>query len=411
MDLLPDDVLVQVMSLLSLPEVFQLRLVCSRFAALALHRDVWRLRGVGDASDLFDADPWSCRALRLAPCLDSVRVSLSASCPECHQLFTAPCAARSLTITAVGGEGALLAARLIAHQRGLGRLREIDIHLVSRVSSSNADREASKAHASTLFETLASTPGLRVLSIGGCDDYHVPAEPAGPVLASLRRLACQLTPAVPRVLDSLLAGHAATLREVSLSSYCFPSWSSSSSTALLLAGLPLLAVLKCPMLPGMDALVACASLRKVILLLDGNQAAPEEAVSSSVRGVVEAAAAFFRRAHQLRAVHVHGSSDLTNAVEVVSALASSGRSCVEALCIDNNLSQNSELMLALLGALQSLCTPGRSHNLRLCINVLWGAEAGRSLLAAATANPNPEPHVRVSEGPKCLDDHECLAYV
>ncbi|XP_052133610.1 uncharacterized protein LOC113215554 isoform X2 [Frankliniella occidentalis] len=389
MDLLPDDVLAQVMSLLSLPDLFQLRLACKRFASLAFHPDVWRHRHL--KATTADAEALLYRALRLAPRLGSMQVRLPSSSASCRLLFTAPCAARTLWVNIYRGEGAKDAALLIRHQRGLGRLRNVDVLFEKDHRILSAERKPSKAHATLLFRTLASTSGLDSIAVGGLTENYVlsvstptPYRLRSTVPASLTRLFFYVNEALEDVFNFLLAAHAATLKEVDFRANSFLFWVPSPSAGQLLATMPNLTSLACPALHWMDALTVCKSLRRIHFFFGNDCWLNFSAARDS------AAAAFFRDAHQLQAVHLaHIEGDI--AVTLVAALAASGRSCVEWLCIDNGEERLSpQLMQDLLGALPSL--PALR---RLRVDLTRDPDNARTLLSA-----NPTLHVET--GSECL---------
>lgn len=333
MEHLPDDVLLKLMSYLDVADLLQCCLVCKRLAPLARHADVWRHRDVS----------WTSRctrlrhralfaALRLAPCVHSLEILLP-PLPQpglqLHTLFTAPCAARRLTLTLREELGAWQASLLIRHQSALGRLREIDLRICCKFGSQQND--SAPPVAPVLFWTLASTSGLDALKITGDlrkgDMLDAPAPST--VVASLTRFECLTRDQVDcdahwlePFTNAVLATHAATLTDVRVVSLGRPC--PSPLTAPLLASMPHLTMLKCQMLPGMEAVAACADLRSVELRVDPDMGA---ALRSST-------ASFFRLAHQLRHVSIW-CSEFRETGEFVSAMAASGRSCVETVCVDN----------------------------------------------------------------------------
>ncbi|XP_026289333.2 uncharacterized protein LOC113214238 [Frankliniella occidentalis] len=368
---LPDDAMLLVLSRLPLDDLIQCRLVCKRLARLALHPDAWRRRRLTNACNSCNPCPLFSAGLRLGSCVDSMRIELP---PEtgCHLLFTSPCAARRLTISTVhGGAGSWQAALLVRHQGLLGRLREVDLTLYSPCPCDA--KSAVKADVSVLLGTLASTPGLEKLTIKGDEDdpkrpmqngvscLHVTVPP------SLTHFTCRprdsrLEPAV----NALLAAHAATLEEVEIVS--LKAWPPSSRMGLVLAKLLRLAKLECQMLPDMEAVAACESLRELTLIVD-------DEVSPACR---ESIAAFFRRAVQLREVHFTWCHVHADCLDFVAALASSGRSRVETLGIYSvSRSPEPAELQVLLAALRSL--PALR---RLRVNAERDSDEAKALLEA-----------------------------
>ncbi|XP_026278736.1 uncharacterized protein LOC113206729 [Frankliniella occidentalis] len=350
MDLLPDDVLAMVMSRLDVEDLLACRLVCKRLAGLAQHPDVWRRRwiGVGDplSLQLYGPMPWLCQELRLAPCVREIWTAvplLSAACRH-GDLRTTSCAARVLAITVrkFGPKHVAKAVQIVNQQVALGRLREVRLTL--RARSFIPPKDAMDL----LFGTLASTPGLEMVSIEGkCgnlgDRTWIPPGTGqrGTITPSLRTFRCEMVPRPPEPFcDYMLAGHAATLEEVHIGyRHMFLSSSASTtlastSTARLLAGMPNLRKLSCPLMPGLGRVAACESLRELELTVQRD-------TEANVHGVLE----LLRSALQIRSLHLHFPNrprgadddkvdDSEFGVELISELASTGRSQVQTLSID-----------------------------------------------------------------------------
>ncbi|XP_052127022.1 uncharacterized protein LOC113210611 [Frankliniella occidentalis] len=123
MDQLLDDVLVLVMTRLSVEDVFTCRLVCKRLAALALHPDVWRNRvfknlRMGRGKCLL------CPVLRLAPSLRTLALRMCSYDTTPHRSREITCGVRKLRLS-VDPAGVELAVYFIRRFAALGRLRVI----------------------------------------------------------------------------------------------------------------------------------------------------------------------------------------------------------------------------------------------------------------------------------------------
>ncbi|XP_052125895.1 uncharacterized protein LOC127749907 [Frankliniella occidentalis] len=314
MEQLPDDVLVMAMQFLDVPDLLACRLVCKRLGVLALHRDAWRHRRLGDARR-----ECVCPVLRLAPCLAVLRVSLPpARCPA--EAFPASkCAVTELKISAQYDSGVYQAEALIRRQEQLGRLQRLDL------SEMFADSET----VFVLLENLAAMRGLESLALSiltkppGIVSYSVPAP-------SLREFRCNLRADLATFVDSILAGHAATLRAVHLLPRVgrpIPNPRPlESRTAARLAALPNLCELSCDSLPGIEAVAACESLRELAIVVRTHE---------QQTAAAEGAAELFRRSGHLRRVElVYVDLDDAGAdVVLAPALAACGRSGVETLVI------------------------------------------------------------------------------
>ncbi|XP_026279618.1 uncharacterized protein LOC113207319 [Frankliniella occidentalis] len=316
MDQLPDDVLVEVMQHLAVPDLFALRLVCKRLRDLALHRDVWRLR------TLKEKNPWTCTVLRLAPCLRKMALVLPLE--RCHVPYTTKCAVADLELR-VNRAGSPHAAFVIRNQEALGRLRRVSVNI----------QYASYSGLTVLLGALASTAGLKKLELPTMD--WIERSLMGPVVrhprpvstASLEIFRGSPNLAYEPFCSCILTGHSATLQVVYLDVWNVDT-SFGASLAPLMAHMPNLRELHSPLLPGMDALAACASLRDVSFEL-----------TSATQAVLLAAAEFFRRATRLRDVYLNcekaDSDDVPGVVGVnlALALASSGKSRVQDLTLYN----------------------------------------------------------------------------
>ncbi|XP_052122741.1 uncharacterized protein LOC127749282 [Frankliniella occidentalis] len=372
MDHLPDDVLLVVMSHLRTWDLFSCRLVCKRFAPLALHPEVWRHRNLWEPFNRDYVNVLFCPVLRLAPCLDDLRITLP-SPHTCHSLFTGPCATKRLYIEIREPSGAAQAALLIRHQRELGRLKGIHLHLLDEQSGLRP--EFSVADTSVLFGTVVSTPGLHYLDISPAGDELLPIKSSPRWLhptieASMTDFSCPWSPALEHFFNCMLAVHAASLEVVEMREYTFEF--NSPSTVALLAQLPALVELFCSVFPGMEALAECATLRHIHLEIN-----PQK---DHVRAYAPAAASFLRRARQLRTLQLKYEDEGDVGVELITALASSGRSGVEVLRIDYDPCDIEAHLPELLGALASL--PALR---RLIVNVEKDSPHAQKILAATSS--------------------------
>ncbi|XP_052125896.1 uncharacterized protein LOC127749908 [Frankliniella occidentalis] len=357
----PDELLLLVMRFVPAKDLLACRLVCKKFTRLVADPVVWRHRSV----DLSRGGALPCAVLRLAPCLNvmSMTVPLGMRCP--HAFYT-ECAAAKLVLRSLGSGDAIgqTVVSVIRNQERLGRLRSLSVELPREMRSADA--------AVKVLTTLATTSGLEELSISGSAG-SMPTEDklrhlrAGPT-PTLRRFHLdwrasmwhhhptgdggdRLDRQVEDVCRFVLAQHATTLEEISFNP---SSPLSTTLQASLLANLPSLHELSCPVLPGLPVLAACRSLRKLTLMVTRKSVGPETAE-------------LLRRAEQLRDVTlVYYTSELlpwtpsTAGVDLVWHLAASGRSDVESLRIANipsHLPQLRPLLraLPLLTRLRHLC--------------------------------------------------------
>ncbi|XP_052130055.1 uncharacterized protein LOC113214181 isoform X1 [Frankliniella occidentalis] len=344
---LPDEALLLVLQYLDVISLLTCRLVCKRLGALALDWDAWRHREVDVRLSSADC---VCPELRLAPCLRRLVVSIPmldgfAACPSAPYAWTR-CAATELCLeVSDGSDNALAAAALINRQQALGRLKSLRVELYS----------SKPAVISVLTETCASTHGLVKLEVevwGG--RLPTPFQTECTISApSLRHFKCVLSPATEHFVNFILVGHALTLETVDLLGGREPGLDSMAcvSTGPLLAKLPKLSKLTCCNIPGVEAVSGGETLTEVNLIVS---------TESRHRGAV-AGAATLLRAGQIRWLSVRcvpPSADVD--VDVVRALALSGRSCLESLEIYNNngeaeCSRNFSHLQELMTALPSLC--------------------------------------------------------
>ncbi|XP_052133192.1 uncharacterized protein LOC127752306 [Frankliniella occidentalis] len=307
---LPDDVLVLVMQHLAVNDLFACRLVCQRLATLALHPEVWRHRRLDDKTCV-------CAVLSLAPCLDKVVYSKKA---HTTAFATTRCAVRHLTLHIKKGTECALACLAVRNQEALGRLRNVELE-VWYSSEDVAPLDGADALLRTLVERSSALESLDLLN-GLPEPYAMRPVLHGPLRSSLRYFRCSLSERSENFVNTVLAGHAATLQEVHLGhEYC------EESTFELLVGMSELRGLTCKLFPGMQALASCEMMRDVSVCMD-NEYTPET--------VVQGAAEFFRLAGQLRTVYIefqYVDGEEEDLEDLMKALASSGESLVHQLSI------------------------------------------------------------------------------
>ncbi|XP_026285739.1 uncharacterized protein LOC113211553 [Frankliniella occidentalis] len=324
MEQLPDDVLLEVMRHLDVPDLFACRLVSKRLGSLALHADVWRHRRFGSDYKHFG---WQCTVLRLAPCLDALSVYAQVPTAEtgCLQATTTTrCAVARLELSVFEG-GAMLAAAIIRHQEALGRLRRLRIYFY----------EVSQAEGVALLATVVQTSGLTKLDLEEQPSCRSLVESmlrhtAVPVVSSLRSFRCSsFSTFTEHFVHFMLRVHAATLEEVFLDGRLL---STSTLTAPLLSGMPNLRQLKCTLVPELNALAACESLRVVSFTVRDEMrsaAAGRSALAllshSTQLQEVELSFLHFTRSPEPDVLRFFG--------DFISALASSGRSHLRSLSI------------------------------------------------------------------------------
>ncbi|XP_052124040.1 uncharacterized protein LOC113211242 isoform X2 [Frankliniella occidentalis] len=320
MELLPDDVLLEVMQYLKIEDLLACRLVCRRLGALAMFPEVWRHQRFELV--WFDDTPRykQCSVLRLAPCLRAWRVRFPLE--KFHTLYTTTrCAVNKLTLSLnnVSEKDALQASLVIRNQAALGRLRRLSLGPCMWESVNHVEGT------SVLLGTVASTPRLEELKIKGFRCF------APSILAGLHRSfpgaslkSFEHDPRTPEeelFCDFILTMHAATLESVNLG--CFPL--TSTSTATFLTGMPNLRRLQCGLMPGLEAVAGCEQLRDLDLYVEYD-------------GEACAGAEFLRRATQLVKVTLEYEPEIGVAsspdMDFVLALAATGRSCLEELSLD-----------------------------------------------------------------------------
>ncbi|KAK3907452.1 F-box/LRR-repeat protein 7 [Frankliniella fusca] len=331
--LLPDDALLEVMQYLHVADLLACRLVCRRLGALALHPQLWGHQRFPNKFSPRERAP----VLRLAPRFGLLNLTVPLARPLTF-FTTSKCAVETLWLgmrqsTLQAGQEASL---VIRKQEALGRLRR----LYCRSSPADPDDPAEAAAGEVeLLATLASTSQLEQLLVYGSWRGFTPSlveelrlSPFTEASLKLLRLKdcdpLSLSPAFPAFANHILSTHASTLESVDLNSHPLSALNSDLSTCSILAGMPKLSQLRCAPLSGMDALAECPLLRDVAFELKGESSAAAR----------DAAAKFLRRATQ-QLVKVElvynatASTSLKTAVDMVQALAATGKSRVETLSL------------------------------------------------------------------------------
>ncbi|XP_052132005.1 uncharacterized protein LOC113216450 [Frankliniella occidentalis] len=297
---LPADVIVMVLQYLPVKDVFDCRLVCKRLCDLALHWDVWRHRSLED-----DA-PHAGAVLRLAPCLNKLQVKGRVPTTT-TAATTTRCAVASLELYSDTGAviNAAEYALAVRNQELLGRLRKLELNTDLRPASD------------VLVKAVAMCSNLESLEI--FDDLPDVSHTVvhGPPRPSLTNFRCSVDKNSASFAHIILALHAATLEQVSISAV-----DDFAETRIpeLLVNLPRLRSLRYGLsLCGLNVVVECKTLREVSIYVD------------SELENIDVLSDFLRRANQLRRVHLDcGWVDEDSHPEVgavlVRALTWSGRS-------------------------------------------------------------------------------------
>ncbi|XP_026272803.2 uncharacterized protein LOC113202668 [Frankliniella occidentalis] len=304
---LPDDVIVVVLQYLPVKDVLDCRLACKRLCILALHWDVWRHRS------LEDDNPHAGAVLHLAPCLD--KLTVTGRVPTLAVTSTR-CAVAGLKLHGGAALDAPEYALAVRNQESLGRLRRLELETTS----------IGLRHADALVRTVASCSFLESIDVvGWLPDVTHPVV-LGPPRPSLTNFRCPLNSHSISFVDTILAGHAATLEKVDLLDV-YTSEETRTRTANLLGAMPRLRSLRCSdRLWGLQDVAECKTLTRVHIMIHGD-----------VYGKVETVAKLLRRAKQLRSVHLENgrSSEYCSVSAVlVEALASAGRFHLEELLLE-----------------------------------------------------------------------------
>ncbi|XP_034254098.1 uncharacterized protein LOC117652957 [Thrips palmi] len=220
---------------------------------------------------------------------------------------TTRCAAAALIFTVRNDPAWLEAAKLvIRNQAALGILRTLEVRVVGHKSNDG--------HAADLLAEVSSTQGLARLfvEVDWEVQWSVGAEPAPLIPASIKEVTLENVD--PRFVHRVLRSHAATLQAVQLRGDC-------QGVAPLLAAIPGLRHLDCPVMEDLPLLAKCASLRSLKLTAEY----PDEAA-------FQAAAAFLRAATHLEELELpwyYYSVPVEQGL--LTALASSGRAALRKL--------------------------------------------------------------------------------
>ncbi|XP_052121774.1 uncharacterized protein LOC113204630 isoform X2 [Frankliniella occidentalis] len=220
-----------------------------------MHPTVWREKRLGREEN----KKLACQVLRLAPCLDWMLVwhtQFMDPSDCCDHLYTTDCALRSMELHCYTSFAAQ-AALLIQRQAFLGRLRRLQIKLITRETAED----------SILFRTMALTPGLESLAITAHHgvDSGVPRFRRYPlsvhVPSSIKSVSFRFSGRESFV-NFVLSKHAASLETALFSE------SASDSTLQLLAGLSRLRELTCRIQPGLQVLAASETLQALTMLVE-----------------------------------------------------------------------------------------------------------------------------------------------
>ncbi|XP_034254579.1 uncharacterized protein LOC117653191 [Thrips palmi] len=368
---LPDDDLLSVLEYLSTRDLLSCRAVCHRLRDVALRPELWRRRSI-DIEYPASTRSLEAAVLRVAPCLSSLSIGFAGDSDALGTLAaTTRCAAVELIIYVDNEPTPLEAAKLaIRNQAALGMLRTLDVRVVAHKSNDG--------HAADLLAEAFSTQGLArlVVEVDWEVKWRKGAKPAPLIPASIKDVI--LVNVDPRFVHCVLRSHAATLQAVKLRG-------NRQGVAPLLAAIPGLQRLECPVMEDLPLVAKCASLRSLKLTAEY----PDEAA-------FQATAAFLRAA-----THVEELELLWHYYSVpveqglLTALASSGCAALRKLGLAyfTGLDDRQEMELASalpgLPALEWLVLPrtasrrvlaaikpGSSPRLRgLCIPD-WTSEAG-----------------------------------
>ncbi|XP_052121909.1 uncharacterized protein LOC113212277 isoform X2 [Frankliniella occidentalis] len=310
MERLPDDVLLLTMEYLGPEDLLTCRLVCKRLGRLALHPGVWSLQSWNANS--VDGDRRACRVLRLAPRLGK----LVARVGPHLSLAMARCAVKELELVA-NESTSVQATLLFRNQEKLGRLRRVELYFYGEALGG----------APVLFAALVSSPVLEKLEIRNVPfNFDAKAMHCTVRQPALKHFKCSAKAGSVPFVNFVLTVHATTLQVVDLGhEACCPT---ATSTVALLAGLPHLRELSCPLLPDMGALAASETLGLLTLH-----------VAAAMRPAAPAAAKYLRRARHLQNVTLRYRSatrfPVDVGVDLVEALAWSCLNRVETLCIEH----------------------------------------------------------------------------
>ncbi|XP_034254571.1 uncharacterized protein LOC117653189 isoform X1 [Thrips palmi] len=371
---LPDDDLLSVLEYLSTRDLLSCRAVCHRLRDVALRPELWRRRSIDFGQR--DASTASLRpaVLRVAPCASSLSMWFEGRSDALGTLAaTTRCAAAELIIYVDNDPARLEAAKLaIRNQAALGMLRTLDVRVVAHKSND--------IHAADLLAEACSTQGLArlVVDVSYGIRWCKGAGPSPLIPASIKEVA--LRNVDPRFVHRVLRSHAATLQAVQLRGNC-------QGVAPLLAAIPGLQRLECPVMEDLPLVAKCASLRSLKLAV----------VYCRDEAAFQAAAAFLRAATHLEELQLEYYSLGSVRVEqgLLTALASSGRAALRKLVYSCLIGFEDRLETELASALPGLpalewlvlpgtvprrvlaaINPGSAPRLRGLMIANWTSEAG-----------------------------------
>ncbi|XP_034254550.1 uncharacterized protein LOC117653184 isoform X4 [Thrips palmi] len=278
---LPDDDLLSVLEYLSTPDLLSCRAVCHRLRDVALRPELWRRRSFGFGQGDLSTRSLQAAVLRLAPCASRLSMRFEGDSDALGTLAaTTRCAAVELMLEVDDDPARLDAAKLaIRNQAALGMLRTLQVYMeVYRTNDGHVFAD--------LLAEAFSTQGLTrlVVVVLAIMEWPVGAGPAPPIPASIKEVA--LTDVDPRFVHCVLRSHAATLQAVQL-------WGDCQGVAPLLAAIPGLQRLECPVMEDLPLVAKCASLRSLNLTVKDCKDSAVEAASQAT------AAAFLRAATHL----------------------------------------------------------------------------------------------------------------
>ncbi|XP_034254580.1 uncharacterized protein LOC117653192 [Thrips palmi] len=331
---LPDDDLLSVLEYLSTPDLLSCRAVCRRLRDVALRPELWRRRSIDME---FDASTRSLQAavLRVAPCASSLSMRFAGDSHALGPLAaTTRCAAAELILHVDDDPARLAAAKLVI-----------------RNQAALEGFKANDAFADLLAEAF-STQGLTrlVVELRWEMKWLKRAEPAPLIPASIEEV--ELVNVDPPFVHRVLRSHAATLQAVKLRGDC-------QGVAPLLAAIPGLRHLECPVMEDLPLVAKCASLRSLKLTVKRCKDSAVEAASQAT------AAAFLRAATHLEELQLeyYGQSSVPVEQGLLTALASSGRAALRKLVfyfteLDDRLEMELASALPGLPALEWLVVPG-----------------------------------------------------
>ncbi|XP_034236886.1 uncharacterized protein LOC117642629 [Thrips palmi] len=325
---LPDDDLLSVLDYLSTPDLLSCLAVCHRLRDVALRPELWRRRSIGFVEHNVSTRNHGAAVLRMAPCASRLSMRFDGHSDALRTLAaTTKCAVAELIIRNEHDSVRPEAAKLvIRNQAAPGTLRALDV-----------------------LAEVFSPQGLTRLAVEVPESSYPEAEPAPLSPASIKEVT--LVTKDPRFVHCVLRSHAATLQAVKLRGDC-------QGVAPLLAAIPGLQHLDCPVMEDLPLLTRGTSLRSLRLTLKEDQVAFQAT-----------AAAFLRTATHLEELDLSYACPawLLGEQRLLTALASSGQAALRKLVFSLpnytglTTSVDKELAAALPGlpALEWLILPQR----------------------------------------------------